>query len=464
MVANMGASLELLDRAIQDLADYDDALSVRLQAEFISVARLYPSTHAQAMDRLRKLGPSATPDDPAGSILLANLAMERIEECDLGSAVDLAGRALANGTLLAEERWMFAFAANALTWSDHTIEAGQAWAEAFSQAQRRGSVTMLHLAAIWRSHLALRCGSVSDAEADARVGLSVCQERAWTYSRSYAVAFLVDALVERAQLDAADRVVEENPAPVDLHYQLASIGRLRCARGRFAEGLELFLRCGKVLAAQGGDQNPSVIPWRSNAALASLQVGDRNQARRLADEEVALAVAFGAASSIGIALRARAIIEEGDAQIGRLEEAVDLLARSPARLEHARAVGDLGAALRRSGRRSEAEVQLRAALEKAHRCGGIAVRDRVREELLRSGLRPRRFTSTGSEALTPSERRVADLAVDGLANREVAQSLFVSLKTVEAHLSSIYRKLGVSTRWQLAEIWAATRQPASLTI
>ncbi|HEX2046443.1 MAG TPA: AAA family ATPase [Acidimicrobiales bacterium] len=463
MVADMAAALDLLDRAIGDLGDRDEALSLRLQAEFVTVARLYPASRDTALERLRSLRASATPGNVAGSILLANLALERVEACDLPEAVDLARQALSGGTLLAEERWVFAYPANVLVWADLTDEAERAWTDLFLHAQGRGSITMLHLAAIWRSHLALRCGSVDHAEADARVGLNVCRERAWMFSRSYAVAFLVDALVERAELAAAERVVAENPAPVELHYLLASLGRLRCAQGRLAEGLELFLRCGARLADQGADRNPSVIPWRSCAAVAAAHLGRREQAYRLAGEEVAAAQAFGAPRALGLALRAQALAEEGEAQIERLEEAVSILGRSPARLDEARALGDLGAALRRAGRRSEAETHLRAALELAHSCGGIAVRDRAREELLRSGLRPRRFTSIGVESLTPSERRVADLAVAGLGNREIAQSLFVSLKTVEAHLSSVYRKLGVSARWQLSDVWAGDQEPAGLS-
>lgn len=464
MVADMGAALDLLVQAIDDLAGCDEALSVRLQAEFVTVARLYPSTRPQALERLRNLESKAASADCAGSVLLANLAMERIEASDLKGAVDMAKRALASEWLLAEDRWMIAYAANALVWADQTEEAQRVWSEVLRQGQRRGSLTMMHLAAIWRSHLFLRCGSVNDADADARVGLNICQERAWRYSRAYAVAFLVDALVERAELEAAEAVVAQNPLPLNLHYQLSSVARLRCAQGRFAEGLELFLRSGAELARQGADRNPSLIPWRSSAALAALQLSERGQALKLADEEVALAAEFGAPRAHGIALRARALVEEGSSQIEGLQTALAVLERSPARLEHARARADLGSALRRAGRRREAEAHLRGALEEAHRCGALALRNRVRDELLRSGLRPRRFASSGEDSLTPSERRVADMAVGGMTNREIAQSLFVSLKTVEAHLSSVYRKLGVSARWQLVERWPCAREPEHLTI
>ncbi len=126
----------------------------------------------------------------------------------------------------------------------------------------------------------------------------------------------------------------------------------------------------------------------------------------------------------------------------------------PAPLEYARALADLGAALRRIGDRSEAAALLRTSLDLAHRCGATALRQEVQEELLASGLRPRRFALSGIDALTPSERRVADMAASGLSNREIAQSLFVSLKTVEAHLASAYRKLDVSNRSKLSLVLA----------
>jgi DNA-binding CsgD family transcriptional regulator len=143
------------------------------------------------------------------------------------------------------------------------------------------------------------------------------------------------------------------------------------------------------------------------------------------------------------------MVEGGDPGIELLREAVDYLERSPARLEHARALGELGAALRRSGKRREAQQPLREALDLADRCGGRVVADQARAELLVTGARPRRARLAGVEALTPSERRVAQLATQGLTNRQIAQALFVSRPTVVTHLRHCYQKLNISTRKQL---------------
>jgi DNA-binding NarL/FixJ family response regulator len=137
-----------------------------------------------------------------------------------------------------------------------------------------------------------------------------------------------------------------------------------------------------------------------------------------------------------------------------LDEANALLERAPARLEHAKALAALGAALRRAGKPSEARDPLRKALELADVCGAQALVDRVRTDIYATGARPRTTALRGVHALTASERRVADLAAAGQTNRDIAQSLYVTPKTVEVHLSSAYRKLDIGSRRELARALA----------
>ena len=129
---------------------------------------------------------------------------------------------------------------------------------------------------------------------------------------------------------------------------------------------------------------------------------------------------------------------------------MEQLARSPARLEHARALTDLGAALRRANRRAEARKWLQDGLDLARRCGAGALAERARTEMRAAGGPSSEPEGTGVEQLTVSERRVAKLAADGLSNPEIAQALFVTRKTVETHLGRAYRKLGISGRGELA--------------
>jgi DNA-binding NarL/FixJ family response regulator len=143
------------------------------------------------------------------------------------------------------------------------------------------------------------------------------------------------------------------------------------------------------------------------------------------------------------------LVEGGKAGLGLLREAVEVLAGSEARLEHAHALVDLGAALRRANRRTEARERLREGVERAREVGAFGLAERANEEIAATGARPRRILQTGLDALTASERRVAQLAADGMTNKEIAQTLFVTIKTVEVHLSHAYRKLEISSRTQL---------------
>ena len=130
-----------------------------------------------------------------------------------------------------------------------------------------------------------------------------------------------------------------------------------------------------------------------------------------------------------------------------------------ARLEHVYALGDLGGVLRRANRRAEAREHLHQAVELAQRCGATLLAERAHEELIASGARPRRLVRTGVDALTPSERRIAAMAAEGLSNRETAQALFVTLRTVEMHLSNAFRKLDISSRTQLPAALASSAPP-----
>jgi ATP/maltotriose-dependent transcriptional regulator MalT len=136
----------------------------------------------------------------------------------------------------------------------------------------------------------------------------------------------------------------------------------------------------------------------------------------------------------------------GEEGVELLGAGVEALEGSPARLELARGLVLLGGAMRRLGRPKEAREPLRECLEMAHRFGAVAIAAEARAELLAAGARPRRPVTTGVDALTPGERRVAGMAASGMSNREIAEDLFVTVKAVQWHLRNVYRKLGVSER------------------
>jgi DNA-binding CsgD family transcriptional regulator len=191
---------------------------------------------------------------------------------------------------------------------------------------------------------------------------------------------------------------------------------------------------------------------RSGAAQALLRLGERESAREVAQAELDDTRVFGTPRALGIALRVAGLAQGGERGLELLGESVATLRSSPASLERARSLAELGAALRRYGRRASAREPLTEALDLAARCGARPLATRAREELKATGARPRREWRTGLEALTPGELRVVQLAAAGHSNREIAHELYVTLKTIEGHLSRAYTKLGIEGRGQLSQV------------
>jgi DNA-binding NarL/FixJ family response regulator len=231
---------------------------------------------------------------------------------------------------------------------------------------------------------------------------------------------------------------------------LLARGRLRQSQGRLEEAAEDMRESGRR-QLELGNVTPIVSPWRSSLSRVLFELGEPAEARRLAEEELALARQVGAPRALSIALRGMARVEGGDEEIALLEEASTVIDSSGAQLERARVHAALGAALHRAGRPEDAREPLRLAVDLAHRSGAWALEKHALAELRATGARPRRRLATGSGALTPSERRIAELAAAGQLNREIAETLFVTTNTVEYHLRNAYKKLGISSRTQLAE-------------
>jgi DNA-binding CsgD family transcriptional regulator len=298
-------------------------------------------------------------------------------------------------------------------------------------------------------------GAVDDALAEVDRTLEA-RRFGWGAFVPAALWVRVRCLLDRGDVDAAAATVDV-PAEDDARFSgtplalaiLDARARVLLAGNSPAAALSTWREAGTIAAAMGVS-NPAFVPWRSGAALAAARMGQGGEARRLADAAVAAARTHGAPRAIGVALTARGTVERPRAAVPWLEEAVAVLERSPARLDLARALVQLGTALRVAGRRTDAREPLRRGLDLAGRCGGTVVGARAREELVAAGGRPRRTRLWGAEALTPSERRVVGLVVSGLSNREAAEALFVTKKAVEFHLGNVYRKLGVAGRDELA--------------
>ena len=363
-------------------------------------------------------------------------------------ARELVQRALAGGLLPGVESWQgYVVAVAVLLSLDELDSAARLYTEWLELARKQGSAVAFAHASSFRAFALLRRGDLPEAEADARAALDATTPLGSTY------AYLAEALAERGELAEAMQTLDLAGMSDDHHaYQTAVLldprARLRIASGEVTQGLADLLAAGETIGSFGM-HNPSYSAWRSQAALTMAGLGDRQEARRLVAEEIELARRWGAPRPLGVALRAAGLVEGGDEGLQLLRESVDVLATSQAQLERAKSFTELGAALRRSNRRAEARAFLQEGFELARRCGAIVLAERTHAELLATGARPRRLVRSGVDSLTPSERRVAQMATEGQTNREIAQALFVTPKTVETHLSHIYRKLEIQARSQL---------------
>ena len=275
----------------------------------------------------------------------------------------------------------------------------------------------------------------------------------WTRSARVFSSATRSSLVERGEPAQAEAVLEGLGPDGAARTHTAAVlrlarGRLRLAQGRAGAALADTRAAGEIALATGSTC-PGYLAWRSAAALAQLALGDREAALSAAREEVALARSFGGQRTLGVALRAAGVAAGAPAGEQLLHESVACLERSGVALERARALTELGALLRGAGRPVEARTLLREALHIAHHAGATPLAARAESELLAAGARPRRAVLTGVEALTASERRVAELAAEGLTNREIAQALFLTENTIQTHLKSVFRKLAIRSRSQL---------------
>lgn len=347
----------------------------------------------------------------------------------------------------------------ALAISDEVALAKRRLLQAAEDAERRGSLVGTGIARFMLTHVLLHTGELPAAEDTARKAVAVAQRTHEAFITTGAVGVLADALLERGEHAAAEHVLVEHglmstPVASPFHAEIATArGKFRLAAGRPEEAYEDALAVG-AFAAGVGLRNPVLLPWRQLAVLALISLGRRDEAAAAAREALDIAQAADIPSAIGVAQRLVALTAEGEEMVAGLERAVVTLEATPVRLELARALADFGAALRRAGRRAAAREPLARSLELAHRCGAAPLAQHARTELHAAGARPRRAFRTGIEALTASERRVAELAGSGLSNAEIATRLFITVKTTEHHLAAIYRKLNISSRHQLPDVLA----------
>jgi DNA-binding CsgD family transcriptional regulator len=453
----------ILDRGLDELGGRDEPMAAQLRATRAMVALVTGeartgSRHDANAALAREAADEPVADSPEGHLLLARFAIELVMDGrNSDGARELARRALGRGALLDDETsdgLGYYLASTALVVADDLQTAELALTAAVEDALTRGSALGFAIACGFRAWPILRRGRIADAEADAAGALAAVSQGSWL-GLTVARSVIAETLIERGRLEDAEQELSragrresDGPLTVWEAMYLASRARLKLLTCHAEEALADYEDCGRQLADTGFD-NPAVVSWRAGAALACAKLGDPVRARQLAREEVDRARAFGSLSATGRGLHTSALVETGARRLDLLGEAIEVLERSPAALARAQALLDLGAALRRAGRKATAREPLRRALDLAERCGASATVERAARELTAAGARPRRSALSGAEALTARERQVAELAADGMSNREIADALFVTVKTVEWHLRHCFTKLGVTSRREL---------------
>jgi DNA-binding NarL/FixJ family response regulator len=413
---------------------------------------------------LRRLDAHELPlqSDGVGAKMLAAVAAvawtygaRPAEEC-----AEMSLAALAGGQLIEADTGLTGIAAILTLILADRDEANAAFDESLAVAHRRGSLYWLAAIHLWRGFMLFRRGELAEAEDSLRTAVNDFD----LYGPGAGAvqvtgAFLAAILLDRGDISGARRALDRAPHKADgsdaARWWLTSHQRLLIAEVRAEEALEA---ADELERSSRWNLNPATWPWRSLKAEALDLLERHGEALELAEAELELARRFGAPGTVGMALRTVGTLER-EAGLDHLAEAVEVLRGSPARVERAKALATLGGALRRAGRRADAREPLREALDLAERCGAEALAERAREELNATGARPRRAALYGAEALTASEQRVAHLAADGLSNREIAQSLFVTIRTVEMHLTHAYQKLDIASRTELAN--ALTTAPSA---
>jgi DNA-binding CsgD family transcriptional regulator len=450
------AAADAVEEALGLLKPDDPALP-SLLVGYLTASTFRAGRHPLAAARIRPLMEAARAGHPPGDPgLLTHLALRFAFAGESPARVRaLADRATADDPLVdpASLGILNGIVVQALCCVDELDAAERISGGAVAAARRRGSLLNYSMASYHRAIGRYHRGELTSALADLDQSRTASRE-GWNSGDAWSEGLRVHIHVERGDLaaarDAEALIKGATPGTMELPVALFARARLALADGRANEALRDAELAGAMLADRFGIDHPGFVPWQRTAALAALALGEHDRARELAAGLVERARWSGVARAIGLALRTRAAVCGPEDRLPLLNEAADVLAGSPSLLERAHALVALGVACRRAGARTDAEPALREGLQLAAAMGAVPLVEAARHELRALGLRPRRLAVTGPESLTPTERRVAELAASGLTNRQVAEALFVTVKTVETHLGRVYAKLGIGARAELA--------------
>ena len=447
-------AVDILKAQLDDSGDVEAELRLSLQVEYV----LFVGPLAEAVPmtvRLRALkGRSATE--------LAALSVASSMADTAREAATLAQRALADGILVraydTQPAWFLA--PWMLIRTDRLDEVAPAIQEALHHSRATGSQLGFARSSWLAAEAGYRRGELLDAEAHARSAYAIASQGGSLWVQLMSGALLAQVLADRGELTEAQELVDTLDvsmiAPGErlirtVRYARAYVALLAERPQQAIPEFEQLKSSETVVPASGSRFATGMVPH----ATTLIKLRRIPEAREVAEEELAWAESWGTPRFIGMALRGLARSRESTERITGLQASVAVLQPAPARLELARALGDLGSALRRDNQRVAAREPLRQALDLARRCRADALADQLRGELRAAGAKPRRDLLTGKDSLTASEARIAQMAATGMTNPQIAQTIFLTPGTVEKHLTSVYSKLDISSRHQLTAALSA---------
>ncbi|MFC7247533.1 BTAD domain-containing putative transcriptional regulator [Catellatospora aurea] len=436
------------------LSDSGIPLSAHQALRACMVDAAYPARDALGLSAMIEQC-RVTPTDTTTGGLMLDAALSLWDACrnDRDAALQRALRAVAGNVLV---RQPMAESVLACVWQVLDIcDAPQALPSidtALDHARRSGSLRTLAPAACFRAAVMLTRGHLAEAISDARSSWEAVTTSSIDVGLPYIGNYYALALLLSGDVNAAAQVVKDvrDRCPADVSERLfgeAEIA-LSLAQGDLKTAYDtcaaLRDEC-RALAIT----NPLFPDWRSPMIQCAQQLGRLDEARDVARELVQSAETWGTPRARGRALRMLATVTPGAEAVELLTESAKLLADTQARLEQAQTACLLGRSLMELGHTQEARGRLQQGYELAGLCGAEPLKQEAAAMLQALGTRPRAVEVTGIGGLTPSEAKVAALAAEGKTNKEIAQQLYVTVKTVEQHLTGAFRKLGVTSRVDL---------------
>jgi DNA-binding CsgD family transcriptional regulator len=451
LLADPVAALPEMEHALAEARD--PALRLRLEALLLETSALVTAF----TPRRRQLLAAGAADPSPSPVMLAHLAYEAgYAGAPVDETRELGRRAVADGAIAAAGAGSNTvnLLSHGLRYADDRDQA-RAVADEMAAALARDGGTFAtlyleHSRAYWHHDF----GSVATAAAFAESGLDRVRALGLHAASAALAAPLAEALVALDRIDEAAAVVDalpEEAAPtISWPFAVTARGLVRSRQAGRLDAAEQDLRHGVALLEERGWRNPRVTGARLRLAELLAATGRGEEAERVAAACVEDARRAGLQGALGASLRVQGLAAGGERGLALLEEAAAVLAGTPLVLERGEAELDLGAALRRAGQRIAARAPLKRALDAAAATDSARLERLARDELVTAGGRADRSALTGPAALSPSERRVSELAAQGLTNRQIAETLWVTRKTVELHLRNAYAKLGIQARPQLA--------------